>query len=138
MLFRTLTAQFNHGLPTYIAAGWGLAIIKLHICLRSELQFSIGPNEVFAQSIDLAKRICAGIESVIGNRVQSKEGESAGTTGMRLLALSTELAREVSEAGFAKGLTYVEALGRRAVASERSVCCGTRTSLRFVSGVRRD
>lgn len=59
-------------------------MIRLHICRKSELQNSIGPSEVCDQSIDLAKRMCCGIESVIGRRVQSNEGASVGASAIWL------------------------------------------------------
>lgn len=37
--------------PQYIAAGCGLPMMRFHIALKSNVQFSMGPRDVAAQSI---------------------------------------------------------------------------------------
>ena len=61
-----------------MAAGCGLAIMRLHICRKSEDQYSIGPNGVDDQSTLLANWIWRGRLSERGSRVQSKKPISRG------------------------------------------------------------
>ena len=56
--------------------------MRLHICRRSPDQVSIGPKAVEAQSILRANCMWLGIESEVGNRVQSKEGASEATSSI--------------------------------------------------------
>jgi hypothetical protein len=115
-------------------AGCGEAMIRLHICRRSAFHVSMGPRLVAAQSMLLAKRMCGGIESVIGNRVQSKDGESEATMSMWLLARSEEREGEAATAAF-RAVTYVEGEGIRSVAPERSSSCGWRAPLTSYIGM---
>src|SRR5579871_3997414 len=61
-----------------MAAGCGLAIMRLHICRKSEGQNSIGPNGVDDQSTLLANCIWLGRLSDRGSLVQSKKPISRG------------------------------------------------------------
>lgn len=58
--------------------------MRLHMALKSNVQVSMGPKGVEAQSMLRANWICRGRAGVSGNRVQSKDEP----TGYRVFSIS--------------------------------------------------